>query len=115
MSKRSEDKKWGMVTHLAALSGILFPLGLVLGPMLVWFLKRNDSNYLDVQGKRAINFQLTILIISFVITIFSVLIKPLIIFAFLAGLVGIIFAIYAAIQANKHANYNYPYALKILK
>jgi len=115
MSKRSEDKKWGMVTHLAALSGLFFPLGLVLGPMLVWFLKRNDSNYLDIQGKRAINFQLTILITSFVITIFSVILKPLIIIAFLVGLVGIFFAVYAAMQANKHANYNYPYSLRILK
>ena len=104
-----------MVTHLAALSGLLFPLGLVLGPMLVWFLKRNDSNYLDVQGKRAINFQLTVLITSFVITIFSVLIKPLIIIAFLVGIAGIIFSIYAAIQVNKHANYKYPYSLRILK
>lgn len=115
MSKRSEDKKWGMVIHLAALSGLLFPLGLVLGPALVWFLKRNDSNYLDVQGKRAINFQLTVLIATLVLTVFSALIKALIIFALLLGVAGIIFAVVAGVQASKHADYKYPYSLRIIR
>ncbi len=115
MSKQSEDKKWGMVTHLAALTGLLFPLGLVLGPLVVWLLKRNDSHYLDVQGKRAINFQLSILIAAFVVTIFSALIRPLVVIAFLLGIVGMVYAVIAALQVKKHANYHYPFSLKLLR
>lgn len=115
MSKTSEDKKWGVITHLAALSGLLFPLGIVLGPLLVWLLKRNDSHYLDVQGKRAVNFQLTILIAAFVLAILSAVIKPLLVLTFFSGIIGMVFAIIAAVKANQQANYHYPFSLKLLK
>lgn len=114
-NKRADDKKWGMVIHLAALVGLLLPLGVVLGPVLVWLLKRNDSTFLDTQGKNAINFQLTILLVAFVCIILSVLIRPFIIFALLVGLAGLGFAVVAALQANKHETYKYPYSLKLLK
>ncbi len=34
------DRKWGAIAHFAALIGLLLPLGLVLGPLLVWALKK---------------------------------------------------------------------------
>jgi len=108
------ERKWGMVIHLAALTGFLLPLGLVLGPMLVWFLKRNDSEYFNLEGRKAINFQLTILILAFVFALLSILIRPLIAISFMAGLTGMLFAGIAGIKANNGENFNYPFSLKIL-
>ncbi len=114
-NRGTEDKKWGMVTHLAALSAIILPIGIVLGPLIVWLLKRNDSRFLDKQGKNAINFQLTVLLAAFVITIFSALFRPLIIVAMLVGVAGLVFAVIAAMKAKQHITYKYPFSLKLLK
>jgi len=115
MNRRAKDKKWGMIIHLAAFSALLFPLGIVLGPLIVWLFKKEDSRFLYKQGRNAINFQLTILIISFIITIFSVLFSPLIILAVLVGILGLAFAAIAATKANKHITYRYPFSLKLIK
>ena len=63
----SNDKKWGVAIHLSALVGLLLAPGLVLGPFIVWILKKHDSAYLNDQGKKAINFQLTILLVVFLL------------------------------------------------
>lgn len=115
MNRGIKDKKWGMITHLAAFSAILFPLGIVLGPLVVWLFKKDDSRFLYKQGRNAINFQLTVLIIAFVLTVFSALIPPLIILAVLAGIVGLVFAGIAAMKANNHITYHYPFSLKLIK
>ena len=115
MNRGTEDKKWGMITHLAAFSALLLPLGIVLGPLIVWLLKRDDSKFLYTQGRNAVNFQLTILSISFVLVIFSVLLRPLIIVAVLVGISGLIFAGIAAMKAKDHITFHYPFSLKLLK
>jgi uncharacterized Tic20 family protein len=114
-STNTEDRKWGMITHLSALMGIIFPLGLILGPLITWLLKRNESRFVDNQGKEALNFQITILIAAFVIVILAVAFRPLILLAFLVGICGLVFAIIAAIQANKGKRYHYPFAIRLIK
>src|ERR1700674_3028444 len=62
----NEAKNWGALCHAAALLG-LFPLvgfGHIVGPLIVWLVKRNDHPYIDEQGKEAINFQLSVMIYS---------------------------------------------------
>ncbi len=48
--------------HLSTLTQYFFPLGNFLFPLLIWGSKKDDSPYVDTQGKRAINFQLSLLI-----------------------------------------------------
>jgi len=110
-----QDKKWGMVMHLSALIGLLLPLGLVLGPLLVWMLKKNDSTYLDAQGKSAVNFQLTVLISAFVVILLSAIIRPLAAIAFMIGLAGLVFAVIAGVSVNKGKGYKYPFSFNIIK
>lgn len=115
MNRDKEDRKWGMITHLAAFLAILLPIGIALGPLIVWLMKKDDSKFLYTQGTNAINFQLTILIVTFVIMILSVKIRSLMIVALLIGVVGLVFAAIAAIQAKKHITFHYPFSLKLIK
>ena len=110
-----EQRKWGMAIHLAALIGLLLPLGLVLGPLIVWMLKKNDGAFFDEQGKKAVNFQLTILLSAFVFALLGTIIKPLFALAFVSGLAGIVFAIIAGINVNSKGNFDYPFSFKIFK
>ena len=109
------DKRWGMTLHMSALIGLLLPLGLVLGPLLVWMLKKNDSDYFDKQGKNAVNFQLTILLAAFVFALLGSVIRPLFALAFVAGITGILFAIIAGFSVNRNGKFNYPFSFPFIK
>ncbi|MGH8464689.1 MAG: DUF4870 domain-containing protein, partial [Pseudomonas sp.] len=37
----AEIRQWAMFCHLAALAGLLFPLGNLLGPLVVWIWKKD--------------------------------------------------------------------------
>jgi uncharacterized Tic20 family protein len=109
-----DERKWAMIMHGAAFAGLIFTLGLVLGPVLVWFIKRNNSVYLDIQGRKAINFQLTILITVFALFLLSIIIRPFFIFGILIGLLGLVFAAIAGISIYNKGDYNYPFSLKLI-
>ena len=109
------ERKWGSVIHASAFAGMLFPLALALGPLLVWMLKKHESKYLDLQGKKAINFQLTVILISFACVLLSIIIKPLIAIAFMVGIGGLLFAVMAAVMVYREGDFEYPFYFKILK
>jgi uncharacterized protein len=62
-----DDRSWAAGSHLAALSGHVIPFGNVLGPLIVWLIRREHSPYVDQHGKDAINFQISTLVYSFVL------------------------------------------------
>ena len=55
-----EARRWITIVHLSALAGFLIPsLGQVLGPLVVWLLKKNDVPGLDAAGREVLNFQIS--------------------------------------------------------
>ena len=109
------EQKWATAIHASAFAGILFPLALALGPLLIWMLKKHESDYLDVQGKKAINFQLTILVFVFVCGLVATLIKPIFALAVMTVIGGLVFAVMAAVVVYREGNFNYPFSLNIVK
>jgi len=112
---KAEEGTWGMAAHMSALTGLLFPLGIVLGPLIVWLLKRNDSSFVGTNAKEALNFQITVLIITFVLVVLSAISGIFLVLAGIVGLAGLGFAIYGGLQAKKGENYIYPFALRLIK
>lgn len=119
-----EQRTWAMVAHLAGLAGVLpvVPLvGCVIGPLVVWLLKKDEMPFVDDQGKEALNFQLTLLIAHLVLggvvtLLWWTLIVPCIavpIWIAIAG-VQLVLTIIAAIQANDGRRYRYPLALRLV-
>lgn len=70
-----DEKTWGTLAHLGGLIGtfvIPFPLaGNIIGALIFWLIKRNESAFVDDQGREAINFQITISILSLIFSILS--------------------------------------------
>ena len=112
--KDDDERKWATAIHASAVAGMLFPLALALGPLLIWMLKKHESEYLDIQGKKAINFQLTVLVIAFACVILAFLIKPIISLAFMTGIGGLVFAVMAAVSVFKEGDFDYPFSLNIV-
>src|SRR5262245_10976235 len=58
---------WGMLAHLTALSGLIgVPFGHILGPLVIWLIKRQEIPFVDDQGKESLNFQITSVIAALV-------------------------------------------------
>jgi len=110
-----------MLCHLSALAGFIIPFGNILGPLLVWQIKKNEIPSTNVHGKAALNFQITVLIAGLASLVLGILLSVIcigvlfIILAVAIGLAGLIFAIIAGIKANNGEEYKYPYSLNLVK
>lgn len=55
----SDERKWSVLLHISALAGMIIPLGNVIGPLVVWYIKKPESALVDHHGKAALNFQIS--------------------------------------------------------
>ncbi len=139
----NQARMWNMWCHLSALAGFVIPFGNVLGPLLVWQIKKNEFPSVVEHGKAALNFQLTVLIVLLVGIVAAVLLSfvcvgfllfpviaiiglaiasPIMCACFLLfpviaiiGLAGLVFAVIAGIKANNGEAYRYPWSLTLIK
>jgi len=104
-----------VLCHASALLGLfLHFFGHLLGPLIVWLVKRGDSPEIDTHGKESLNFQLSMLIydaIAFVLCFVLIGIPILI----LLWVLNTIFVIIASIQASEGKLYRYPLAISLIK
>lgn len=66
------NKNTATLLQLSAFSQYFFPLGNFIFPALIWSLKKNDSEFVDYNGKQAINFQLSIFLYSLLLLIIAI-------------------------------------------
>ena len=110
----AEERQWGLFAHLSSLAGLVIPLGNVIGPLIIWQVKKDTMPFVADQGKEALNFNITIAnaaIISFMLifVVIGFVLMPLV------GLVWLIFTILGAIKANNGEAYRYPFTLRLIK
>ena len=108
-----DEKTLGIVCHLLAFAGLAVPFGNILGPLILWLVKRADSPYLDAVGKEVVNFNISWAIYAAVafITVFAVvgfLLLPLV------CLLWLIFVIMAAIKASEGKLHRYPLTFRLI-
>ncbi|WP_434570906.1 DUF4870 domain-containing protein [Pseudomonas sp. Z1-14] len=109
-----EARQWAMFCHLSALLGIFIPFGSLIGPLVIWQLKRESDPFIDAQGKEALNFQITVAIAAAI----SLLLMIVVIGFFLFGLVAIgalVLTIIAGVKANEGQPYRYPFTWRLVK
>jgi hypothetical protein len=109
-----DARTWAMICHLAAFSGFIIPFGSLLGPLIVWAIKKDEDPFINDQGKEAINFQLTLLI-GFVISIILMFVFIGILLIAVLVVYCIIMVIIAAMKANEGELYRYPYTIRFFK
>ena len=102
-----DSKTMGMLAHLL---GIF--LGFI-GPLIIWLIKKDQSPFVDDQGKESLNFQLTVLIGYLIGGATSCLFIGLLILVI--WVLSIVFGIMGAIAANKGEAYRYPFNIRMIK
>lgn len=130
---KPRDYTMGMLCHLLALTALLgVPFGNVLGPLVIWLIKKEEDPFVDACGKESLNFQITAMIATLALVLlagcamilsvipiagfFSLLLLPLIGVSALALFIGVtVFTIIAAIRSSEGQMYRYPYTIRLIR
>lgn len=116
----SEERTWAMLGHLSAFTAFITGIGCVLGPLIVWLIKRDTMPFAGEQAKEALNFNISMIIAFAALWLFTILTLGIgLLIAVPAGLalfVGwLVLTIMAAVKANAGEHYRYPFTLRLVK
>ncbi len=144
MKNTKKENNNAFLIHISALTGYFFPLGGVIAPLIFWQVKKDESAFLDEQGKEAVNFNLSYYLYTFILGLAFI---PFFIRSFfsafsnmdhmhnnfhfdmpsmfgfiggisligLLGLIRFVLIILASIKANNGEDYKYPCTIKFIK
>jgi len=108
------ERNWAMLCHLSAFATFFFPFGGVIGPLICWLSRKDESEWVNMNGKNSLNFQLSILLyIVLAIPLCLILIGiPIII---ILSTLKVICIIIASIKAPKGELFKYPLSIPFVQ
>ncbi|MDH3348610.1 MAG: DUF4870 domain-containing protein [Desulfobulbaceae bacterium] len=106
---------WAMLCHLSALSIYIgIPFGNILGPLIIWLMKRAEYPLVEKNGKESLNFQISV-------TIYAI-VCGLLMFAFIGFIllptllvIQLVLTIIAAVKTSDGEQYRYPFTIRLIK
>jgi uncharacterized Tic20 family protein len=103
-----DEKNLALIMHVLSLVGFS-----LIGPLIVWLVKKDESPFINAQGRELLNFQISFLIYAIVcIPLCFVLIGiPLLI---VVGLASFILTIIGLVKATEGKIYRFPVTIKML-
>lgn len=110
-----DEKTMGMFCHLLSFTGYMgIPFGNIMGPLVLWLIKREESSFIDECGKESVNFQISMTIYALVNAIL-VLVFIGIVGLLVLVIIDIVCTIKATIKANEGVVYQYPMTIRFIK
>jgi uncharacterized Tic20 family protein len=108
-----DERTWGLFCHLSAFAFFVIPFGHILGPLIIWLIKKDESKFIYENGKEALNFQISITIygLASILLIIILIGIPILIGLFI---LDFILVIIAAVKANDGIVYKYPLSINLL-
>ncbi|WP_347838109.1 DUF4870 domain-containing protein [uncultured Draconibacterium sp.] len=109
------ERQWGMLVHIAALATFILPIaGNIIGPLIVYLMKKDEYDFVNEQGKEVLNFQITWSIIFFIsVILIFVGIGVLMLIGF--GIAWLVLVIVGAVSASNGTAYYYPFTIRFLQ
>jgi uncharacterized Tic20 family protein len=109
-----DERSWSVATHLSALSALFIPLGHLLGPLVIWLIKRSEMPMVDRHGKEVLNFQITVTIASFLCGLLTFVgIGLVLLFVLLVA--DAVLVIMAAVKTSRGETFSYPFTWRIIR
>ena len=114
----SDDKLWASLAHFG---GVLF----ILPSLIIWLVLKDRGAKVRVEGKEALNWQITFLIVWIVWQIIAAILTIPLFFtplAFLPGLISFllwavnaVFSILGGVKVQQGGSYRYPISFRFIK
>jgi uncharacterized Tic20 family protein len=113
--ENKEARTMGMLCHLLALCGLLgVPFGHIIGPLVIWLIKREESPFIDACGKEALNFQISMTLYIIVSALLAFVIIGFILLPAIL-LINLVLTIIASIKASEGTFYQYPLTIRFIR
>lgn len=113
----ADDKQWASLSHLGGILGFLPAL-------IIWLIFKDRGHRTDVEGKEALNFQITAAIIQVANFILGLILTPLtfgiwgilqVLISVAVWVVSLIFSILGFVKVNGGGSYRYPINFRFIK
>ncbi len=107
-----------MLAHLTGLAFLMPPFGNIIGPLLIWQIKRKElGEFVGASAREALNFQFTFVALAIFFASLNILPIPGVgpvsgITIALMILGNLYFCIVATLRTNEGEVYRYPYAYR---
>lgn len=108
-----DQRTWCMLCHLSALASLV-GVPPVIGPLVVWLIKKEQIPMVDKYGKESVNFQLSILLYSIVSIFLCVILIGFLLLPAL-GILWLVCTIIASVKASNGEFFRYPLTIRFLK
>jgi uncharacterized Tic20 family protein len=108
-----DEKNWAMAAHLSSLTSFI-GIPWFLGPLIIYFVKKDDSTFVGDHAKEALNFGISVFIYSFVCLA--------LVFVFFIGVAllgvlvvaAVVLNVMAGIKASEGKTYKYPFTIRLI-
>ena len=106
----SDERTMGILSHILA---IVPGIG-ILGPLLIWLVKKDESQFVEANAKESLNFQLTVVIAGLISCILVVVVIGFLLLC-VVGVLDLVLVIVATVKASENKIYRYPVNLRLIK
>ncbi|UUZ81688.1 DUF4870 domain-containing protein [Paenibacillus sp. P26] len=100
--------------NLALLSHLLCFIGSIFAPLIIWLIKKDQSAFVEEHARESLNFQISLMIYSFVSGILCFVIIGFVLLPVL-GVFALVVILIATVKASKGEYYRYPLCIRLIK
>ena len=104
----SDERVMAMLIYLTSFATT------IIGPLIIWLLKKNESQFIDFHGKEYFNFIISYAIYSIVAGFLMIILVGFLLLP-IVGILAFIFTIIAAVKAFNGEKYVIPLTIRFIK
>ena len=105
---KSEERALAAILYVVSL---FFP---IIGPLVIWLLKKDESSFINYHGREYFNFFISYTVYSIISGILVILLVGIFLL-WILGIMALVFTIIAAVKAYEGSEYQFPLIFRIIK
>jgi uncharacterized protein len=105
---KSEERMLAAILYVVSL---FFP---IIGPLVIWLLKKDESSFINYHGREYFNFFISYTVYSVISGILVFLIVGIFLL-WILGIMALVFTIIAALKAYEGNEYRFPLVFRVIK
>ncbi|MBY0145999.1 DUF4870 domain-containing protein [Neobacillus niacini] len=105
---KSEERMLAAILYVVSL---FFPL---IGPLVIWLLKKDESSFINYHGREYFNFFISYTVYSVISGILVFLLVGIFLL-WILGIMALVFTIIAAVKAYEGNEYRFPLVFRVIK